>query len=113
MRSPRFWKAATDARPFGTHRFDVFGPKVARRLTLFGHRALQLWLRLESNPQVVTYCERPLLVREARGDRVAEFWVSTEQGEQLTIVLRPAEAGLAARGSPSFQRSRHGAGRIR
>lgn len=53
MRSPRFRKAATDVRPHGAHRFDVFGPKVGRRLTLFGRSALQLWLRLESAPQVV------------------------------------------------------------
>lgn len=67
MRSPRFRKAATGVCPYGAHRFDVFGPKVGRRLTLFGRSALQLWLRLESASQVVTYCERSLLVPEARG----------------------------------------------
>lgn len=98
MRSPRFRRAATDARPYGTHRFDVFGPKVGRRLTLFGRRVFQLWLRLESNPQVVTYCERPLLVPEARGTRAADFWVCTDQGEQLHLVLRSSEAMLVEQG---------------
>ncbi|ASW03764.1 MAG: hypothetical protein ACN6QT_36760 [Burkholderia contaminans] len=98
MRSPRFRKAATDVRPYGTHRFDVFGPKVGRRLTLFGRSALQLWLRLESTPQVVTYCERPLLVPEARGSRAADFWVCTDDGEQLHLVLRSSEATIAAKG---------------
>ncbi|HDR8949374.1 TPA: hypothetical protein QDA71_006466 [Burkholderia vietnamiensis] len=98
MRSPRFRRAATDARPYGAHRFDVFGPKVGRRLTLFGRRVFQLWLRLESNPQVVTYCERPLLVPEARGTRAADFWVCTDQGEQLHLVLRSSEATLVEQG---------------
>ncbi|WP_321883981.1 PDDEXK family nuclease [Burkholderia cepacia] len=98
MRSPRFRKAATDVRPYGTHRFDVFGPKVGRGLTLFGRSALQLWLRLEFAPQVVTYCERPLLVPEARGSRAADFWVCTDYGEQLHLVLRSSEAMVAAKG---------------
>ncbi|MGF6649545.1 hypothetical protein OKW34_000107 [Paraburkholderia youngii] len=98
MRSPPFRKAATDARPYGTHRFDVYGPKVGRRLTLFGHRALQFWLRLESDPQVVTYCERPLSFREQRGDRAADFWVCADHAELLYILLRPSEVTLAARG---------------
>jgi hypothetical protein len=33
----------------------LFGPKVGRRLTLFGRRlALDLWVRLESDPQAAT-----------------------------------------------------------
>jgi hypothetical protein len=67
-------------------------------LTLFGRRALQLWLRLESDPHVVTYCERPLVVREAKRDRTADFWVCADEGEQLHLLLRPSEATLAARG---------------
>ncbi|MBW5285197.1 hypothetical protein [Burkholderia gladioli] len=98
MRSPRFRKAATDLRPYGSHRFDVFGPKVGRRLTLFGRNAFQLWLRLESAPQVVTYCERPLLVPEANGSRAADFWVCTDYDEQLHLVLRSSEATIAAKG---------------
>jgi hypothetical protein len=42
MRSPRFRRAATDARPYGAHRFDVFGPKVGRRLTLWPTRVSAL-----------------------------------------------------------------------
>lgn len=49
MISPRFRKAVNDARPFGTHRFDVLGSKVARPLTLYGLNALYLWLRLEAD----------------------------------------------------------------
>lgn len=40
MIAPRFRSAVNDdTRPFGTHRFDVFGPKVDRPLTLYGLNA--------------------------------------------------------------------------
>lgn len=97
MGTPRFVKAATNVRPYGTHRFDVFGPKIGRRLTLFGRSALRLWLRLESSPQVVAYCERPLLVPEARGQRAVDFWSRTDRDEELHLVLRPCEAKAVAR----------------
>ncbi len=87
MRSPRFRKAATDVRPYGAHRFDVFGPKVGRRLTLFGAKRASALAAAGIRPQVVTYCERPLLAPEARGSRAADFWVCTDYGEQLHLVL--------------------------
>lgn len=58
MIPPRFRRAVNDARPFGVHRFDVFGPKVGRPLTLYGLNSLYLWLRLEADLRVTAYCER-------------------------------------------------------
>jgi hypothetical protein len=40
MANLRFAHAVDDVRPYWTHRYDVYGPKVHRRLTVFGHRAL-------------------------------------------------------------------------
>jgi hypothetical protein len=89
MIQPRFRRAVNDdARPFGTHRFDVFGPKVDRRLTLYGLNALHLWLRLEADSRVTTYCERPLRIPDTRA---VDFWVREEGQEQMLIVLRPRE----------------------
>lgn len=90
MRPARFQNAVTDVRPYGSHRFDVFGPKIGRRLTLFGRHAFQLWLRLEADPQVVTYCERPMLVPDAGRSRAADFWAATNDGEHLYLVARSA-----------------------
>jgi len=61
MIRPRFVRAVNSSRPYGAHRYDVFGLKVGRRLTLFGRFALGLWVRLESDSYVLTYCERPPL----------------------------------------------------
>ncbi|MGF6781291.1 hypothetical protein [Paraburkholderia sp. GAS334] len=83
-----------------------FGPKIGRRLTLFGRLALDLWVRLESDPYVVTYCERPLCIPDAKPSRVVDFWVRTRHDEKLCVVLRTAEWTSVAQGHslfPAFQ----------
>ncbi|MBN3837323.1 hypothetical protein [Burkholderia sp. Ac-20344] len=102
MIPPRFRRAVNDARPFGAHRFDVFGPKVGRPLTLYGWNAFHLWLRLEADPRVATYCERPLRIPDARPARTVDFWVREEGQEQMLIVLRPGEAAAATQGVKPF-----------
>jgi hypothetical protein len=42
MTQPRFSRAVNNARPHGAHRCDLFGPKIGRRLTLFGRLAVDL-----------------------------------------------------------------------
>ncbi|MFM0386966.1 hypothetical protein [Paraburkholderia dipogonis] len=91
MANPRFVCAIDDVRPNGTHRYDVYGPKVDRRLTLFGHRTLNAWLQLEFNPDVAAYCERPLRVPDIRPAGVVDFWVRGHDGERFLIVLRGSE----------------------
>jgi hypothetical protein len=102
MIQPRFVRAVNNIRPYGAHRYDLFGPKVGRRLTLFGRLALDLWVRLESDPHVVTYCERPLCIPDAKPPRVVDFWVRTHNDEKLCVVLRTAESTSAAQGGPLF-----------
>ena len=55
-------------------RIEVFSPKLGRRLSLGSYDAWQLWLALEANPQVVSFCERPALLDT--GPRITiDFWV--------------------------------------
>lgn len=91
MQTLRFGRAASDVRPKRAHRFDVFGPKVGRRLTIFGLKPFQLWLRLETNPGVSGYCERPLYIPDVRPPRLMDFWAKGTSGELLYLVLRSGE----------------------
>lgn len=102
MIQPRFVRAVNSTRPYGARRYDVFGPKVGRRLTLFGRCALHLWVRIESDPYVLVYCERPLCIPDANPARPVDFWVRTSDGERLCIVLRPAESRATDRGDSLF-----------
>lgn len=102
MIQPRFVRAVNNTRPYGAHRYDMFGPKIGRRLTLFGRCALDLWGRLEADPRVLAYCERPLCIPDANPSRPVDFWVRASSGERLCVVLRSAESAVATQGANPF-----------
>ncbi|KWN80978.1 hypothetical protein [Burkholderia ubonensis] len=102
MIPPRFVHAVNSTRPYGAHRYDLFGPKIGRRLTLFGQRALDPWGRLESDPNVLAYCERPLCIPDTKPSRPVDFWVRTPDGEKLCVMLRATESIVAAQGCRLF-----------
>ncbi|MFZ6659085.1 hypothetical protein [Undibacterium sp. TJN19] len=104
---PRFIEAADNTRPFQSHRYDVFAPKLNRNLTLFGLTSVDVWITLEADPEVILYCERPLLLPDTKPKRVIDFWVKRQTSEEFLFVLRPSElsAGLRSPDSiPAFRR---------
>ena len=98
MIPPRFLRAVNNARPHGAHRYDLFGPKIGRRLTLFGRLALDLWVRLESDPHVVTYCERPLCIPGRKAAPGCRLLGPYAHDEKLCLVLRTAECEFGGAG---------------
>lgn len=86
---PRFPKAADNARPYNSHRYDVFGPKIRRTLALYGRDRLDVWTLLEADPNVDAYCERPIVIADMRPKRVIDFWVRRNNREELWFLLRP------------------------
>nr|WP_315249443.1 hypothetical protein [uncultured Duganella sp.] len=96
MANGRFLTPADNSRPYKSHRYDVFGLKVEREVTLFGAHALMAWIRLEADPLVRTYCERPLVIPDIKPKRVVDFWVDYQGKQQLWLLRRPREADLAS-----------------
>lgn len=88
----RFLKAADNSRPYKSHRYDVYGLKIDRSVTLFGRTPLNTWVHLEANPAVISYCERPLIVPDIKPKQVVDFWVRFHDREELWILLRPSES---------------------
>ena len=72
-------------------RIEVFSPKLERRLSLTSYPAWQLWLALEANPTVSTFCERPAFI-EGTPRRTIDFWVRyNPQGGDEFWLLDDAE----------------------
>lgn len=82
----RFSKAIDDTRPYHTHRYDVFAPKIQRPVTIFGQGQLKLWTLLESDPLVEAYCERPVVLVDKNPKRVIDFWARRRSTDELWIV---------------------------
>ncbi|ASL48832.1 hypothetical protein bAD24_p00645 (plasmid) [Burkholderia sp. AD24] len=60
-------------RPRGAHRYDVFTPKLGRRLTLYRRSAFEAWLMLEADPASRTFCERLGFMAVDGQRRVVDF----------------------------------------
>ena len=78
MEFPRltFSSAADNSRPFGSHRYDVYGPKIRRRLFLYGELSLNGFIAIESDPEISSYCERPVVITEL--NRLLKFGVENK-----------------------------------
>lgn len=96
--SPRFERPSSKARNPKAGRYDAFGPKIHRAITLFGKPALLAWTSLEADAEVDIYCERPLVIPET--SRVVDFWVQKKDSECFVILLRQSE--LAEHGKTSL-----------
>lgn len=92
MLSPRYKGPSFHRKPFGSHQFDVYSPKMSRQLVLFGMPALNLWTALEANPYVLAFCERPLPLPNSKPQQAIDFWVQSRDVEEFLIIAKaPAQ----------------------
>ncbi|MBC8642032.1 hypothetical protein IAG25_35050 [Caballeronia sp. EK] len=78
-------------RPKGAHRFEVFSPKLARRLTFFRRALVDEWIVLEADPTVICFCERPGYVTLDGHRHLADFWVEFFDHQELVILIEDCD----------------------
>ena len=83
---PRFTFPIDSARPKGAPHFEVWAPKLGRRMTLFDQLHVRLFTLLESNPRVSAYCERPAYSDRNDDKQLIDFWVKAGRREVFWIV---------------------------
>lgn len=88
---PRFTTPADNRRPHGAHRYEVWSPKLSRRITFFHDLRLDAWVLLEAEPAVTAFCERPLVFKGEKRNRVVDFWVRRGGSEEL-LILGPGDS---------------------
>jgi hypothetical protein len=71
-------------RPRGAH-FEVFSPKLSRRLTVYRRAVLDAWMLIESDPSVVTFSERPGVVLIGEHYHQVDFSVRYADRDELLI----------------------------
>jgi len=84
--SARFSAPLSPSRPRGSRLIEAFSPKLGRRLRCFGRHAFDQWIRLEADPNTLTFCERPLAVDLGEDKRIVDFWVRSRDQETLLII---------------------------
>lgn len=76
-------------RPRGAHWIEAFSPKLNRRLTLYRRCAFDVWILIETDPAIRTFCERPGYVDFGGQRRLADFWVDGSQRQELILLPGP------------------------
>jgi len=85
-KTARFQSAAPRARPGGARVIETYSLKLGRRLQCFGEAAFEQWVRLEVDPTIQTFCERPLDLKFADGVLRVDFWVRQDDREMLLVI---------------------------
>lgn len=96
--SPRFAVAVESQRPYGAHRLEAFSAKLNRRLRLYSYSTFDLWLMLEADPAVATFCERPIYIESGAQRQLVDFWVRYFSGREELLILDPGEAAQSQPG---------------
>jgi len=84
--SARFRCAVSAARPRGQRLIEAYSLKLGRRVQCFGDAAFRQWIRLEADPSVELFCERPTFLHVANERRLADFWVR-QGASELFLML--------------------------
>ncbi|MGF6998353.1 hypothetical protein [Paraburkholderia sp. GAS32] len=98
----RSFEPLTLPRSRGAHRYDVFSPKLGRRLTLYRRSAFEAWLMLEADPAAKTFCERPGFVAVDGQRCVVDFWARFNDHECLVILSEATSAADRPRSRLDF-----------
>jgi hypothetical protein len=73
-------------RPPFRHRYEVYSPKLDRRVTLYSWDAVLAWTLIEATTQIEHFCERPGLVQVNQDWRLADFWVRRAGKSELWLL---------------------------
>ena len=80
-------------RPKGARLLEGYSPKLGRRVQLFDYASFSVWIGLEVDPTVNTFCERPARFDSPGKDTVIDFWVQRVNGDERFCVISNDDAG--------------------
>ena len=84
--SARFAAPLETVRPRGGRLIEGFSVKLQRRVRVFSHSSFAQWIRLEADPSVIAFCERPARVGPGPDTRLIDFWVHGADGEAMLLI---------------------------
>ena len=86
--SPRFSTPTSVSRPRGSRLITAFSPTLQRSVCAFDYVSFAQWVRLEADPSVASFCERPARVGAGSDAGLIDFWVQRASLEELLVIDR-------------------------
>lgn len=91
------------ARPRGARMIEARSPKLGRLVQHYDHASFQQWVRLEADPSVSAFCERPARIDPDPTSQLISYWVSRQNAQEFVMLVDgdiPADLPQEHDGSP-------------
>ena len=75
------------ARPRGARMIEARSPKLGRLVQHYDQASFQQWVRLEADPGVSTFCERPARIGSDPNSQLISYWVSRKQTQEFVMLV--------------------------
>ena len=90
-------------RPRGARLLEARSPKLGRLVQHYDQASFQQWIRLEADPSVLAFCERPARIGADPTSPLISYWVSRKQAQEFVMLVtaeRPADLPNEHDGKP-------------
>ena len=87
-------------RPRGRRLIEGFSVKLERRVRLFSYGSFAQWIRLEADPSILEFCERPARLGSNPEARLIDFWARRTDTQEMLLVDAPQEVPSHVCGIP-------------
>jgi hypothetical protein len=74
-------------RPRGARLIEARSPKLGRLVQHFDQASFRQWIRLEADPSVTTFCERPARISPDATSSIISYWVSRKQAQEFVMLV--------------------------
>lgn len=74
-------------RPRGARLIEARSPKLGRLVQHFDYASFQQWIRLEADPSVSTFCERPARISAEPSSLLINYWVSRRSAQEFVVLV--------------------------
>lgn len=82
----------TKSEKTGVGYWEAYSPKLKRDVTLLGDLEYDYWLFIETDPRILSYCERPILIESSFTSKiitsVPSYWVKYQDNTEAIIKVR-------------------------
>lgn len=74
-------------RPRGARMIEARSPKLGRLIQHFDQASFQQWIRLEADPSVLAFCERPARIGPDPTSPLISYWVARKQAQEFVMLV--------------------------
>ena len=97
MKGPTRFAAPLDiVRTRGSRLLEAYSPKLARRVQQTDRASFLQWVRLEADPEVTSFCERPARLGAKPTGRPIDFWIERGQVQEFVVLSDGSPGGELA-----------------